>query len=143
MIERFLSDKQVEKRYAEAGRVFGDAVSYIYMGECVGFEGLLAKWAKWEKEYAKRGYRTIPIDDFIEYGGYGKSLTGLGMRWEQNEEPIFHAEIYREHYLGKISPAVNLQKLMKPESHDPNSTEPPEPKMQMGTYFLPSTKKAE
>ncbi|MEN9342278.1 MAG: hypothetical protein RIQ54_534, partial [Candidatus Parcubacteria bacterium] len=34
MLERFMTDKQVEKRYAEAGRVFGGAVSYIYMGEC-------------------------------------------------------------------------------------------------------------
>ena len=139
MLERFMTDKQVEKRYAEAGRVFGDAVSYIYMGECVGFDGLLAKWEKWEAEYAKRGYRTFPVDDFVAYGGYGTPLKDLGAKRTEGEEPVFHAKIYREVYLGKIQPAINLSELMRPTEQN----EPPESRAQVGTYFVPSTKKAE
>lgn len=41
LIEKFLSDTQVERRYVGAGGIFGDAVSYIYMGECIGFAKLL------------------------------------------------------------------------------------------------------
>ena len=139
MLERFMTDKWIEKRYAEAGRIFGDAVSYIYMGECVGFYSMLAKWEKLEAEYAKRGYRTLPVDDFLAYGGYGTPLKDLGVRRAEGEEPVFHAKIYREVYLGKIRPAVNLSELMRPA--EPN--EPPESRAQVGTYFVPSTKKAE
>ena len=139
MFERFMTDKRIEKRYAEAGRIFGDAVSYIYMGECVGFDSMLAKWEKLEAEYAKRGYRTLPVDDFVAYGGYGTPLNDLGVRRAKGEEPVFHAKIYREVYLGKIRPAVNLSELMRPA--EPN--EPPESRVQVGTYFVPSTKKVE
>ena len=139
MLERFMTDKWIEKHYAKAGRIFGDAVSYIYMGECVGFDSMLAKWEKLEAEYAKRGYRTLPVDDFVAYGGYGTPLKDLGVRRAESEEPVFHAKIYREVYLGRIRPTVNLSELMRPA--EPN--EPPESRAQVGTYFVPSTKKAE
>ena len=142
MLERFMTDKQVEKHYAEAGRIFGDAVSYIYMGECVGFADLLAKWEKWEAEYAKRGYRTLPVDDFVAYGGYGTPLENLSAKRAEGEETVFHAKIYREVYLGKIKSAVNLSELMKPVPTNDSGTQP-EPQAQFGTYFVPSTKKAE
>ena len=96
MFKRFLTDKQVEKRYVKAGAIFGDAVSYIYMGECVGFDKLLAKWEKWEAEYTKRGYRTLPLYDFVAYGGYGTSLKGLGEKYAEHEDVVLHAKIYRE-----------------------------------------------
>ena len=139
MLERFMTDKWIEKHYAKAGRIFGDAVSYIYMGECVGFDSMLAKWEKLEAEYAKRGYRTLPVDDFVAYGGYGTPLKNLGVRRAEDEKPVFHAKIYREVYLGKIRPAVNLSELMRPA--EPNESS--ESRAQVGTYFVPSTKKAE
>jgi len=127
-----MPDWLVKKRYVKWGSIFGDAISYIYMGECVGFETLLVKWEKWEAEYAKRGYRTLPIGDFVGYGGYGMPLTDLGTKRQEGEAPVFHAKIYRQAYLGKIKPAVNLLELFKPDA-----------KVQTGTYFLPSTKKTE
>ena len=139
MFTRFLTDKQVEKRYVKAGAIFGDAVSYIYMGECVGFDKLLAKWEKWEAECAKRGYRTLPLDDFVSYGGYGTPPKGLGEKHTEHEDVILHAKIYREVYLGRIRPDVNVSELMRP--FEPNET--PESRIQVGTYFIPSTKKAE
>ena len=114
MFARFLTDKQVEKHYVKAGAIFGDAVSYIYMGECVGFEKLLAKWAKWEAEYVKRGYRTLPVDDFVSYGGYGAPLKDLGVKRTDGEEPVFHAKIYREVYLGRFSPPSTPRNSWRP-----------------------------
>lgn len=143
MLERLMTDKQVENRYTEAGRIFGDAVSYIYMGECIDFEKYLTTWGKWEAEYAKRGYRTLPIDDFVKYGGYGKPLKDLGTKRGKNEKAIYHAKLYRELYLGKIQPAVNLTELMKPGEPAGDSDEQTESRMQIGTYNLPSTKKTE
>lgn len=133
---RFLSDKNVEKRYVRAGGEFGQAVSYLYMGECIGFKNLLSKWQKWEAEYARRGYRTLPIDDFIEYGGYGKPLEGLGVKRNENEKIVSHAQIYRRLYLGRIQPAIDFEKMARPL--EPGET--PASRIQMGTYIVPSTK---
>ena len=131
-IRRLLPDSYIEKRYVRAGATFGDAVSYIYIGECIGFEGLLNKWANWEEEYALRGFRTVSLGRFVDLGGYGKPVDDvLGQRREDSEKPIFHAQIYREQFLGKVTPVVNLEKLMT------------ESKIQAGQYRLPSTEQGE
>lgn len=133
MFERFFRDRWVRKLYVSAGGDFGDAVSMIYMGECVNMEQLLNRWAKWERHFAARGYRTISLDEFVEHGGYsqplaGLGILGLGIRRDSGEQPVFHAEIYREVYLGKIVPVVDINALMLP------GAEP-----QFRSYVLPST----
>jgi len=125
----FMRDRTVEQKYVQAGAQFGDAVSYIYLGECIGFEGLLDAWGKWEQEYARRGYRTVPLDAFVGLGGYGQSIDHLlGQKRDAEEEPVFHAEIYREDYLGKISPAIDLNDLINGSKES-----------QSANYTLPST----
>lgn len=132
IIKKFLPVGLVEKFYVQAGATFGDAVSYIYMGECVGFRDRLAKWAGWEQEYSSRGYTTISLDDFIGLGGYNKPITHLlRQKRGKTEPPIHHAQIFQKEYLGKIPPVVNLEKLME-------TSEP-----QVGAYIVPSTKKRE
>ena len=127
-IRRLLPDSAVEKRYVRVGATFGNGVSYLYIGECVGFEGLLNKWANWEEEYAHRGFRTVSLDRFVDLGGYGKPVDDvIGQRREDGEEPIFHAQRYREKFLGKVAPVVNLEKMMT------------EGGIQTGQYRLPST----
>lgn len=75
--------------------------------------------------------------DFVEY--FWLTPKALFERIANGEKPVFHAQIYREVYLGKIQPAVDISALMRPA--EPN--EPPESRTQVGTYFVPSTKKAE
>lgn len=129
-LRKLFSDKKIEKKYVQAGTQFGYAVSYIYMGECVGFESMLNKWGDYEQEYAERGYRTISLDKFVELGGYGKNIDKLiGKKRRKNEKPIFHAEIYKEKYLGKVTPVISLEKMMQDK------------KPQFGNYILPSTTK--
>ncbi len=127
LIKKLLPDSFVKKKYVDAGATFGYAVSYLYLGECAGFEALLNKWAEWEEEYAHRGFKTVSLDRFGEFGGYGKPIDEvLGRKREVDEEPIFHAQIYREKFLGKVLPAINLKELLNgvPQS---------------GEYILPST----
>lgn len=122
------SDFTIQKRYIRAGASFGDVVSYIYLGQCQGFEGFLNHWASLEQEYANRGYRTISLDKFIELGGYGNPIDEVvGKKREKGEEPIFHAQIYKKEFLGKIKPAVDLKQMME------------DGKAQYGEYVLPST----
>lgn len=129
LFRKFLSDRSVEKSYVQAGAEFGNAVSYVYMGKCAGFEILLDTWAKWEKEYSERGYRTISLDYFIEFGGYGTDKNSmLRIKMDTNEKPVFHAERCKKIFLGKIKPKVDLERMMM------------DGKPQSGTYILPSTK---
>jgi hypothetical protein len=122
----FFTDEQVQKRYVKAGAFFGDALSCSYLGEPAGVQSLLSRWAKWEREYVRRGYKTLSLDVFISYGGYGTPLEGLGTLRNDKEPAAYHAEIYRQKYLGKINPAVDMSKLMAGEC-------------QKGEYVPPST----
>ena len=117
IFKRLISDSGVEKRYLRAGAEFGDAVSYLYMGECLDFRIRLLVWEDWEEEYAKRGYRTMPLDDFVEFGGYGKSIDHLlGKEREDEEEPIFYAKIFQEVFPDGIPPIINLDSVEKTAS---------------------------
>lgn len=124
------SDSTIINKYFEAGTDFGDAVSYIYMGECIGFEKLFDAWEDLEKEVAKRGYQTISVDDFVAAGGYGKDLPGL-RKLKKSEEAILHAKYYRENYLGKM---FMSDSLMDTFTNGVVST---------GTYEIPTTKHLE
>jgi hypothetical protein len=94
-------DDEIVQRYIDTGLEFGDAVSMIYMGECIGFDKLLAKWEEAEQAYSDLGFRTLTLDAFVDSGGWGKELEGLSVARDEGEEPVFHAKYYREHYLGK------------------------------------------
>ena len=90
---RFLTDTQVQKRYVSAGGLVGGTASYFSrMSVRGGFEGARLRWARWEIEYARRGYRTIPLMDFVNYGRYGVQLTGVGVKRESQEQIVFHAQ---------------------------------------------------
>lgn len=130
-LRRLLSNSSVESRYVRAGAAFGDAVSYLYLGECAGFDFLFDNWASWEEEYSHRGFRTVSLDRFVELGGYGRPINDvIRKKLEKNEKPIYHAEIYRENFLGKFAPLLDLERLAE------------EGGMMSGRYELPSTKKA-
>lgn len=120
--------KMVTDNYLEAGSEFGDAVSCIYMGECVGFSGLHEAWETWEREYSSLGFRTLSVDDFVSIGGWGKDPqeVGFGEMRREGEKPVLHAKYYREHYLGKVRrhPAISA-------AFDGFASS--------GEYFLPTT----
>lgn len=106
-ISKWLTDDEVQVIYEREGKYFGDAVSYLYMGECIGFEKMLDSWAFWEGEYARRGYVTLSIDAFTAAGGYNRPLNDLlGERRPDGDDPIYHAARYRERFLGKMPKGV-------------------------------------
>lgn len=108
---RLMSDKSVEEKYLFEGGVFGDVVSYGYLGECVGLERFLDVWERWEYIYAARGYRTIPLKQFVEYGGgFRACCDGIGVKRAGGEAPVYHAQEYRNKHLGKMDPVVDLSK---------------------------------
>jgi len=113
LLMKLLPDSTVEKKYIQAGRDFGDMISYSFMGDDLNERWLLQKWARWEKEYARRGFRTIGIDAFIDVGGYGKLLPNItGQKCEEGEEPVLHAQIYRKGFSGKNKSRIILSRLV-------------------------------
>ncbi len=63
----------VVRRYVAAGLLWGDAESYSgYLGECVGYAGMLRKLTRWEARYVRLGFKPVV---WVEAGGYGKDYS--------------------------------------------------------------------
>lgn len=124
---RAILNEEIVERYVLTGTQFGDALSYIYMGECVGFDDLLKAYEEAEAAYVGLGFRTLSVDDFTDAGGWGMELRGLRVPRDVDEEPILHAKYYRAHYLGRARPVIDFDRMMK------------DGQPQMGNYAVPST----
>ena len=121
------ANEEIVQAYVMAGGEFGSVVSMIYMGECVGFEKLFEQWERTEEAYAGLGYRTLSIDDFVGFGGWGHSIDPLlRVPRKEGEEPVRHATYYREHFLGKCGMSEAVVKAMSGE-------------VAVGHYAVPST----
>lgn len=121
------NNDEVVAGYVMAGAEFGSAVSYIYMGECVGFEDLLRRWEDAENSYALLGYKTLSIDDFVHAGAYDIEIEPLLRQPRKvGEEPVFHAAYYRKNFLGKHSMTDAVKKALAGE-------------VAFGSYVRPST----
>ena len=125
---KLLSDNAVAERYVKAGAAVGETVSYFYLGLSPFFELAHDAWKGWEKEYAGRGFRTISLDDFIQFGGYGISIENrLGKRRNTHELPVFHAQLFTPEHYHSLQPRTSLQELIQEE------------KPFSGAYELPGT----
>ena len=121
-------DDEVVEAYMAAGCEIGSAVSYIYMGECIGFDKLLDQWEATEKAYSALGFRTLSIDDFVSAGGWGKDIAELvRVPRKEGEREVFHAAFYREHYFQKMGGMHEA--VLKAMSGE----------VATGTYAVPST----
>lgn len=91
--------------YLRSGMIFGEMVSYGYLGKAFGFEKRLEHWGSWEKDYSRRGFRTISLDDFIESSCHTDISKLVKIKRKPHEKPVLHAVIYRECLLDKTEPA--------------------------------------
>lgn len=119
------SDEYVLKQYSRAGAEFADAFSYIIMaGECIGYEKLLDDWAFWEAEAANRGYRTLPVELLEIIKGIPPEAF---LKREPKDPPIYHAQRYRERWLGKqllfFEEGSNQGTATWPTTSDPTDAE--------------------
>lgn len=127
-----LSSDELEKVYFAAGGSFGMAMSYGYMGRPVGHDKMLDRWAAAEKEWARRGMRTVSLDEFVGYGGYQMKIEGARSLRKQEDLPIFHADLYREHYCGANA---------LPTTPNPVVLALQTGEVQCGEYEVPSTER--
>ena len=121
----------VVEQYLRSGALFGEALSYLYMGQSVDFEKFKQRWAMFERQYAALGYRTISVDDFIEYGGYGVLVDHLlRIRRKIDEPAVLHSDVFTARYSSGFEPAIDIQHLLDGG------------KAQTGIYRLPTTRDA-
>jgi|688.fasta_scaffold433439_2 hypothetical protein len=59
-------------RYVSVGLQWGDAESYSFMGECVGYNSLCKSLERLETQYAKLGYKVVDRETWVLAGGYGE-----------------------------------------------------------------------
>lgn len=75
---------------------------------------MFSKWDIWEAEYLKRGFRSLPIDEFISAGGYSREIDDqIMLRRKPEERAVSHAQIYKERYLGKVERFIHLEKVIE------------------------------
>ena len=97
---RTLRHEYVIEQYLRTGAQFGDALNRLYMGECVDIADVKKRFAQLERRYASLGYRTITLDEFVEYGAYGRSLHHLlRVPRDLGEAAVYHADRLEAEYL--------------------------------------------
>jgi len=65
-----LWEKIVINQYVSAGLQWGDATSYGFMGEAVGYKSMEKRLKFWEKHYKNFGYEPVNRHIWIGAGGY-------------------------------------------------------------------------
>jgi hypothetical protein len=108
--KRLLTNCFVIKRNLSAESQIGYALSYMMNREFIESEGLLKRWDVWEAEYARRGFRTISLERFVQLGGYNQPVNDvLGLKRNSDEDTILHALIYRYWFIYKPTPTITFE----------------------------------
>ena len=99
-----LRREYVVEQYLRAGAQFADVLAKLYLGECISIEKSRKRFAQCERRYAALGYRTVALDEFIEYA-YGHSIHHLlRIKRDQDEAPVYHADLIEQNYKEGFRP---------------------------------------
>lgn len=112
-----MSDALIIREYVLTGWDFATEVSQVTVQEKRSKGTLLLAWEIAEKRYSDRGFRTIPLDDFVKYATLGVSLRGVGFRREEEEMVILHAPYYRIYEWKKPNHHFDLRTMLRDEGY--------------------------
>lgn len=125
---QYMNEKNLISKYIQTGIQFS-IVDRADVGE-LGYKMMMDVWSCYEKEYGKRGNKTIPLYTFRNMYRTGKGIDDFVVqRLEENQKPILYSEKYINDYLGKVKPKQNLTEIL-----DDNKI------IQFKTFILPSRK---
>lgn len=91
---------RVANEYYRAACAIGDAISYAHMGAVSTEVGgkryelkdpeLFHVLDELEVAYAELGYRVVPLDNWVDYAGWGVDIAPLWLvKREEGERPVF------------------------------------------------------
>lgn len=109
---------KVVNDYRQFATALGDGLSYAYLGDPQIRHG--KKWYgvkdgsafhkldELEEAYASLGYRIIPLENWIDYGGWGVAIDDLWLvKREPDERPVF-TKSREKPELPEESPIVSM-----------------------------------
>ena len=95
---KLLPFKIIEYYYLKCGKKFADlhVLRRFSLTKKDEYKRAFADWTFWKYEYARRGYRTLSIEDFIEMGGLSGHIheEDVRVKREKDEEPSLHQDIF-------------------------------------------------
>ena len=99
--------------YYEYAIDFGDRLSYAYLGEPIwrgiGVREQYHILDAHEEAYASLGYRVIPVDCWIELGGYAKTIDDIWLaERDEGERPVFTKTTLEIPEFPIVSPMIAL-----------------------------------
>lgn len=90
---RLYTDRRIIRLYRQSGQSFAAALVGSLHGRNLMLPECFLEWEFWEREYARRGFRTISLDAFVQPYLYGSSKE-LGIKRAPDEPPIYNAQGY-------------------------------------------------
>ena len=100
MLERLLTDRQVTLKYLKAGL---DMAETEAMQHRPNYRQNARQYAKWEREYSRRGFATLPFAIFSDYyyskygtinenGMMADNRLMIGYKRNPGDKPVLYAE---------------------------------------------------
>lgn len=92
----------IVQEYREFGTALGDSLSYVYLGNnqicCKSrvytYQEALDVLDQLETAYTALGYRVIPLDDWIDHGGYDKNIDRIWLcKRQSGEKPLYTKDL--------------------------------------------------
>jgi hypothetical protein len=98
---QLMPDAVVRHRYIKAGLAF--AATFGVFGTRNQLGAAFEEWAKWEREYARRRYRTLPITDFIALQTEHRVKDALQTTRLTNESPTLYAAAFQATHMEALA----------------------------------------
>ncbi len=93
--ENWISDTTVRSQYRNSSLRLGAMASMTAYGLPEGIEKAAKNWAMWEKRYADRGFKPVPVRELTTANNDSIDEL-LGNRLQQGEEPQLYAPAYQQ-----------------------------------------------
>lgn len=117
------STQTIVRAYVLASCEFADRVLNADLYPKAQVETALYAWELAEREYAERGFRTLPLPDFIDHVAWAVPLPGVGVRREEGEPLVLHAHYYRSYCTATRGSVRDVRGLLLEEGvldYDPS-----------------------
>jgi hypothetical protein len=89
------------RQYVRSACHFAELISEVILTSHVDTMAALLAWESAEEDYVDRGFRSIPLSEFIDHVSWATALRNVGVKRSKGEGPMLHARYYRTYVLKK------------------------------------------
>ena len=95
------SDGYLTRVYVRTACVFAESISEVVIHSHVDTMAALLAWESAEEAFVERGFRSIPLSEFIDHVSWSAPLSNVGVRRAVKEPGMLHARYYRTYILKR------------------------------------------